>query len=419
MPDRARSCGFKSGRSGAMCSAPNKSNNKGGRRAPLPPPGAGAAGGPGGGPRPAPAPHHPPLARTYLHRWPGPPLRCRCGAPAPSRRSLFADAGPGPAPPPARRRPSLPSSLPPPAPRRAGPLPAAAVSGASLFSAARGGKIAASGRGSSRRTGMGERGACPFKNRRRDAPDRVTTLGRPRGRARLAMAGGGGGTGEAARRVPRDQACHAPQPSWRRGAGPPRGAAALPHPPPPRGRCPSNGIHGEGAPSNGAWAGGQTGPGPTASGSTGCPAAFEGPGSGTGRAASPRRDRHLTGRSAGPAPLPAHQAPTRGAGPTVCPVGTAAPGVPGRRAPAARWAEKPGQGVRGKQARSPPPSGARRSCSPLLHTWSPCPHRQPARHTQLCQAYAALPGISTQVKFPDTRKAPFASEKPPALSPHH
>lgn len=74
----------------------------------------------GTAPAPLPPPT-PPLARTYLHRWPGPPLRCRCGAPAPSRRSLFADAGPGPAPPPARRRPSLPpaSRLPPPA----GPAP--------------------------------------------------------------------------------------------------------------------------------------------------------------------------------------------------------------------------------------------------------------------------------------------------------
>ncbi|XP_053812926.1 basic proline-rich protein-like [Vidua chalybeata] len=59
LPVPVRICGFKSGRSGAMCSAPNKSNNKGGRRTPPPPPGAGAVGGPGAGPRPRPAPAPP------------------------------------------------------------------------------------------------------------------------------------------------------------------------------------------------------------------------------------------------------------------------------------------------------------------------------------------------------------------------
>lgn len=210
-PVPVRSCGFKSGRSGAMCSAPNKSNNKGGRRTPPPPPGAGAAGSPGGGPRPRPAPAPPRPARTCTDG-----LGRRSGAaaappPPPSRRSLFADAGPGPAPPspPARRRPSPPSL--PPASRRAGPLPAAAVSGASLFSAAR------SGRGGPGCAG----GACPFK-KQREAPDRVPAPGGTGG-ARGGDRGGTGGGGVArCARVPRDQACHGPQPSW--SAGPPRGA---------------------------------------------------------------------------------------------------------------------------------------------------------------------------------------------------
>ncbi|XP_014731392.1 PREDICTED: translation initiation factor IF-2-like [Sturnus vulgaris] len=123
LPVPVRSCGFKSDRSGAMCSAPNKSNNKGGRRTPPPPPGAGAVGGPGGGPRPRPAPAPPRSARTCTDG-----LGRRSGAaaappPPPSRRSLFADAGPGPAPPagPPPALPSLPPArLPPgrPPPRR-------------------------------------------------------------------------------------------------------------------------------------------------------------------------------------------------------------------------------------------------------------------------------------------------------------
>lgn len=366
-----RSCGFKSGRSRAMCSAPNKSNNKGGHWTPPPPPGAGAVGGPGGGPRPRPSPAPPGPHVPAPMAWAAAPVPLRRPRPLPPAALCSPTPGPGLPPPPARRRPSPPSL--PPASRRAGPLPAAAVSGASLFSAAR------SGRG-------GQKCAAVPVPLRTSGTHRTESQrpGAPGARAAGAGGneGGGRGTGVGGRRGAR--ASHVTRRVTVRSHLGARGRHAGQRPPPGTTEAgPEWGAPGTHRPSPAAWARYRPP----------CPA-------GTG----------LKAGGTVPAAVPPHhsRAPAHRTGSSVGPVGRGdgSPVGPGVGVLLCWWAEKPGGGE--ARARVLATFRARTGSTEELLSCS--------AHRALCPDRQLSQGVCSQFKLLCTSKVPFPSESPRILS---